>query len=78
MSTRRLKPRLTKIAFGDKSTFADSCRYRFAMNRLVTEVTERNAGQDVSFRKYATLLRTVSHSSAATTSEFSPRSQALE
>jgi len=40
-STRRLKPRLTKIAFGDKSTFVASCWYRFAMNNLFTEVSER-------------------------------------
>jgi hypothetical protein len=40
-STRRLKPRLTKIAFGDKSTFVDSWWYRFAMNKLFTKVSER-------------------------------------
>jgi len=28
---RRLKSRLSKIAFGDKSASADSCRYRFVM-----------------------------------------------
>jgi hypothetical protein len=29
-----MNSRLSVIAFGEKSTFVDSCRYRFAMNTL--------------------------------------------